>query len=246
MGESIPLETLRAFARTIHAEARNYGFQQIDFVRLINEMLDLTADEPPQTSSGESPSELAPGTWRVDRFPLESERLEIRKANAETDGALLESWLTDRYGRHFLLSCATAQQMDLETLFSRPKNDLGIVQMSDGQPIGAVAYLDIDQHQKRAELRKLIGEPFARGKGFAEEATRLWISYGRDVLGLQKVYVSTLQTHLRNIQLNESIGFRVEGLLQREILINGIRYDVLRMGLSFEDGLPGATSPNGY
>ena len=87
------------------------------------------------------------------------------------------------------------------------------------------------------KIRQLPEEPGvylfkdARGKGYAEEATRLWIEYGFRVLGIDKIYVSTLQTHLRNIKLNEEIGFRVEGLLREEVLLDGRRLDVLRMGL---------------
>lgn len=143
--------------------------------------------------------------------------------------------MADQYGRHFLLSCATAQPMDLIALFENPQNEVGIILLADGEPIGSVAFLDIDNVQKRAELRKVIGVSEARGIGYAEEATRLWIQYGGQQLGLEKFYVSTLQTHLRNIQLNESIGFKVEGLLQREVLISGERHDVLRMGLSFDE-----------
>ena len=143
--------------------------------------------------------------------------------------------MVDQYGRYFLLSCATAQPIDLNALLENPRNEVGIVLAADGEPIGSVAFLDIDNVQKRAELRKLIGVAEARGIGYAEEATRLWIQYGGQVLGLEKIYVSTLQTHLRNIQLNESVGFKVEGLLQREVLISGERHDVLRMGLSIDE-----------
>jgi len=66
--------------------------------------------------------------------------------------------------------------------------------------------------------------------GLAEEATRLWIAYGIDALRLEKINVSTLQTHINNIKLNEKIGFQVEGLLRDEVLIDGTRHDVLRMG----------------
>ncbi len=100
----------------------------------------------------------------------------------------------------------------------------------EGKPIGALAYLNLDIDQKRAELRKLIGDPESRGTGLAEEATRMWIAYGVNALNLEKIYVSTLQTHISNIKLNEKIGFQVEGLLRDEVLIDGVRHDVLRMG----------------
>ena len=34
-----------------------------------------------------------------------------------------------------------------------------------------------------------------------------------------------------NIRLNEDLGFRVEGVLRNEVLIDGTYHDVLRMGL---------------
>lgn len=229
----IPGETIRVFARSIYSEARNYGFSQLDLVRLINELMDVSASGESSSGTMEQSSQFS-GRFEVDSGVLRSDRLQIRFADPENDIELLEQWINDAYGRHFLLSCAAAEMTSVEQLLGHSNNRLGIV-LHDNAPIGAVAYLDIDTHQRRAELRKLIGSREARGKGFAEEATRLWISYGHRHLGLQKIYVSTLQTHLRNIQLNESIGFRVEGVLHNEVLIDGQRYDVLRMGLCLED-----------
>ena len=239
MKKSIPNETILAFAKTICAEATRYGFDQIDIVRLINEMMDITTDAAFDTESKPSTNNDSLTAFSVDQIPLESPRLRIRLADAQVDKDLLAGWLDDYYGRHFLLSSATAQPIELDRLLTNDSNSVGIVSNLDGNPIGAVAYLDIDPVQKRAELRKLIGEAEARGQGFAEEATRLWIKYGGTVLGLQKIYVSTLQTHIRNIQLNESIGFRVEGLLSREVLIDNVRHDVLRMGLSYDSFIAG-------
>lgn len=235
MSDSIPKQTIQTFARTICAEAKKYGFEQIDMVRLINEMMDVSSAQTYSPREARAEPNPVDGGWQVREFPLASDRLRIRRADADEDKILLENWMADHYGRHFLLSSATAQSMDLDALLSHARNDVGIVLGNDDEPIGAVAFLDIDQQQKRAELRKLIGAPAARGQGFAEEATRLWIHYGGKVLGLQKFFVSTLQTHLRNVQLNESIGFRVEGLLQREVLIAGERHDVLRMGLCYDE-----------
>lgn len=238
MSGKVPNETIRAFARTICSEAKNYGFRQIDLVRLINAIIDASA-EGNFDDSHEAATDVGATAGRppiyLNSFPLRSERLCIRRADATSDESLLSSWIDDKYGRHFLLSSATAQTLDIATLLRNPKNEVGIIIDPDDRPIGAVAYLDIDETQRRAELRKLIGEPSARGKGFAEEATRLWIEYGGRKLGLQKIYVSTLQTHIRNVQLNESIGFRVEGVLQRELLIGDERHDVLRMGLCFDE-----------
>lgn len=237
MSKSIPNQTIQAFAKSICAEAERYGFGQVDLVRLINAMMDVSTETAKGSGAGvrsEVPRALA-APMSVDRFPLVSKRLKIRPADSAEDKKLLQSWLDDQYGRHFLLSSSTAQRMDLDQLLHNERNAVGMILNVNGEPVGSVAFLDIDLLQKRAELRKLIGVPEARGMGIAEEATRLWIQYGGKSLGLEKIYVSTLQTHLRNIQLNESIGFRVEGVLHREILIGEERHDVLRMGLCFDE-----------
>jgi RimJ/RimL family protein N-acetyltransferase len=238
MAKRIPNETIDAFARTIQLEARKYGFGLIDIVRLMNSLMDasLSGQNRSHELGGIGPESAAP-VRLVDSFPLRSALLEIRLAEPG-DIQMFEEWLQDSYGRHFLLSCATAQQHRIEALMANVRNQLGIVALTDGTPIGAVAFLDIDRDQRRAELRKLIGVKSARGKGYAEEATRLWVEYGLRRLGLEKIYVSTLQNHLSNIRLNESVGFHVEGVLRQEVLLNGARHDVLRMGLCASDVVP--------
>jgi RimJ/RimL family protein N-acetyltransferase len=233
MTNHVPDQTIKTFARTIHQEALKYGFSQIDLVRLINALMDVSVDETAATQAtrDESWPHGDGEQYQVAQFPLTSERLRIRPLRLEQDKALLDTWVADVYGKHFLLSCAAAQQHTVEALLASDRNLIGIVELLDGTPIGATAFLDIDKIQGRAELRKLIGVRDQRGKGYAEEATSLWIQYGFKVLGLAKIYVSTLQTHLRNIKLNESVGFRVEGVLRSEVLLDGERHDVLRMGL---------------
>jgi RimJ/RimL family protein N-acetyltransferase len=236
MAEGIPHATIDALARSIYKEASSYGFQQVDIIRLINELMDLTTNAEsgdPGPTDGRSPS-ADYTTGDISELPLSGERVVIRAYDEAEDRELLERWLPDRYGRYFVLSCATAQSIAIDALSGSPNNHLGIITLRDGRPIGAMAYLDHSRQQKRAELRKLIGDLDARGQGLAEEATRLWILYGVCVLGLKKIYVSTLQTQISNIKLNESIGFRVEGLLRNEVLIDGKRHDVLRMGLCVE------------
>jgi RimJ/RimL family protein N-acetyltransferase len=40
-----------------------------------------------------------------------------------------------------------------------------------------------------------------------------------------------MDTNFRNIRLNESLGFVVEGILRNEYVLDGRERDVLRMGL---------------
>lgn len=232
MSTPVPEQTVRVFARTIVQEAKNYGFSQADTIRLVNAILDSAMAEPDfaDGTATQLPGIAPDERMCVEQFPLTSSRLRIHRATSE-DEAVLAGWMGDDYGQHFLLSCASAQQQQVPALLANPDNELGIVSLADGTPIGAVAYLDINRDQRRAELRKLIGAEDQRGKGYAEEATLLWLAYGTQKLALEKIYVSTLQTHIRNVRLNESVGFRVEGVLRGEVLLDDERHDVLRMGL---------------
>lgn len=233
MSKGIPAQTIQTVARSIYKEASDYGFGPVDIVRLINDLMDLckTGSEAESDARISYAGDEADHSTTALQLPLTGNRVNIREFRAKDDRALLQKWLPDRYGRYFVLSCATAQSITVDSLANSATNHLGIVTLKDDKPIGAMAYLDLSETQKRAELRKLIGDPESRGQGLAEEATRLWISYGMQTLGLEKIYVSTLQTHINNIKLNEDIGFKVEGLLRNEVLIDGRRHDVLRMGI---------------
>ena len=70
--------------------------------------------------------------------------------------------------------------------------------------------------------------------GYAKEASQMWIQYGSQTLGLKKIYLSTLNNNIRNIKLNEELGFKVEGILKNEVYFDGEFHDVLRMGMFIE------------
>ena len=231
---AIPDKTLEVLARTFCREADSYGFGSVDYLRYINCLMEEFGETPDagtllKTSSAEG--EVKPV---VDALPARTERVVVREFVLENDRDLFARWLEDEYGRYFLLSRISGQRSDLEVLLSNSDHRFGVIELPCGKPIGALAYLNHDKQRHKAELRKMIGESAYRATGLAREATEIWISYGLNTLELHKIYVNTLHTHIRNIKLNESLGFKVEGLLHNEALIDGEYHDVLRMGLCAE------------
>lgn len=229
--KNTPAEVIELAARNLFRETSAYGFQQVDYIRFVNLLLDLSLSQPDVTFKKPHNTKIKYKPPVSLQLPLVGERVAIRNFQNHTDRMLLEKWMTDAHGRHFLLSRITAQNTDLHHLIDEPRNHLGIITLNDTRPIGVLAFLDYDQFQQKAELRKLIGEPEFRGKGLAKEATKMWIEYGIFVLGLKKIYLNTLDTNVRNIKLNEELGFQVEGILRNECLIDGVYHDVLKMGL---------------
>lgn len=228
---NIPDITIEALCRTFFKEVTTYGFQQLDYVRFVNLLLDLAM----QRDSG-STGPHAVNTANLDLpvaagLPIEGPRVELRAFNPEADLNLLEGWLNDDEGRYFLLSRTTSPDLDIQDVINQKSNLVGMISLKDGQTIGSVIFLDYDAMRHKAELRKLIGVKSMRGRGYAREATELWLSYGLNHLGLKKIYLNTLDTNLRNLRLNEQLGFKIEGILRNEVYFDDKYHDVLRMGL---------------
>ena len=233
----IPETTIETIARSFYKESYGYGFKQVDYLKFVNNLLDIAMKH--RNGGSEQPQVNTPVVDMVSsdeemRFPLCGSRLFIRRAAPLDDKPLFKKWLDDEYGRHFLLSRVTARYMGLDEFLYDEKNIIGIITLLNGDSIGAMAFLDYDAHQHKAELRKMIGEPAYRGKGYAKEASRLWLHFGQNSLHLNKIYLNTLDTNIRNIKLNEELGFKVEGILRGEVVVDGQYKDVLRMGLRFD------------
>jgi RimJ/RimL family protein N-acetyltransferase len=227
----LPDITVEATARSFHKQAVGYGFALGDFVRFTNTLLGIAmAPRGAGTVAADKPREPL---RRYHELPLHGPRVTVRRFGEPGDRGLLDGWVAEREGRFFLLSTASGRTHDVDALVQSAHNLVGMV-LFEGRPVGCLAYLDYDAGQRRAELRKVIGDAEMRGRGLAREASELWVGYGLGALGLHKIYLNTLATHIGNIKINEEIGFRVEGILRNEVLVDGEHRDVLRMGLWHE------------
>jgi len=221
--------SIEVISKSIIKEANEIGFQRNDYIKLANIFLDsalnieLNKDQVKKVNVFSQKEKV--------KLPLSGENILVREFNKKSDSIKLKEWLEDETGRYFILTRATSGVYNVDRLIEDDRHILGIITLKDKTPIGLMAFLDCDKNQKKAELRKLIGEPAYRGKGYGKEATKLWIQYGISNLGLHKIYLNTLQTNVRNIRLNEELGFLVEGILRDECLIDGKYNDLLRMGL---------------
>ena len=233
---TIPDQSLEAITRGFFKESVDYGFKKVDYLRFVNALLDMTMKNS-KTLEGNGrhvDDVIVSEELHLQRFPLQGERLDIRAFNGK-DKKLLQKWLEDEDGRQFLLSRTTAQAVKIDDFVKDKSCILGIITLKEGEPIGAVAFCDHNTQQQRAEMRKMIGEPSKRRLGYAKEASELWIRYGAQTLGLKKIYLSTLNTNIRNIKLNEELGFQVEGILRNEVFFDNQYHDVLRMGMFIGD-----------
>lgn len=227
-------ETIDALSRNFFKEAEEYGFDYKHYIKFVNTLLDYAIVGKVNGNNRTKVSSAYSYDKKIGSLPIKSENIGIREVNPRKDMDTINKWVKDDYGKYFMLSFSSNEHMDIEHLFENKNNHFGMITVQNTHPAGLMAFLNVDQEIHKAELRKLIGNPDFRGRGYGKEAALNWIAYGRDVLGLKKIYLRTVETNIRNIKLNEDLGFKVEGILRNEVKLNNVYYDVLRMGLVFE------------
>ena len=232
--KNITEKTIDALSRNFFKEAEEYEFDYEHYLKFVNTLLEYAIDGKVNGKNRKTETSKFDLINIVNSLPITSEHLIIRKFDNDTDVDFVHKWLQDDYGKYFMLSFSSHEPMDIDQLLHNKNHIFGLITTADSQPVGLMAFLNLDNEFHKAELRKLIGDPGFRGKGLGKEATINWIAYGRDGLGLKKVYLRTVETNIRNIKLNEELGFKVEGILRNEVILNNAYYDVLRMGLVFE------------
>ena len=80
-------------------------------------------------------------------------------------------------------------------------------------------------------MKKFVGAPGSTGRGIGKTATFLFLYYTFEILKYNKVYIHSIDTNIRNINLNAKFGFEIEGVFFREIFDDKEFHDSVRMGL---------------
>lgn len=99
------------------------------------------------------------------------------------------------------------------------------------QHIGNVTLNHLDNPTGIADSGILIGVRAAWRQGYAREAWRACLRYGLTNLGVRKIIAGAAEAHHASSRLMLRLGFRKEGVLRGEVLVEGRWCDVVRYGL---------------
>lgn len=97
--------------------------------------------------------------------------------------------------------------------------------------VGIVGAENKDEQFRKLEMKKFIGNKAFRRKGIGKLATFLFLYFAFENLNYNKVYIHSLDTNIKNINLNSKFGFELEGILYKDARVHDTFRDVLRMGL---------------
>ena len=98
--------------------------------------------------------------------------------------------------------------------------------VDEGAHIGNVWLWAIDQRHRKAELRVVIGDAAARGRGMGAEAIDRLCRHAFDALGLHRIYAHVLSINPAARLAFERAGFAFEGTLRDDRWAGGGFVDV--------------------
>ncbi|MFG3506216.1 GNAT family N-acetyltransferase [Streptomyces sp. NPDC047821] len=108
--------------------------------------------------------------------------------------------------------------------------DLALIDRASGELVGELVFNEWDEPNRRCNFRTLVG-PRGRGRGLGTEAIRLFLGYGFERLGLNRVSLGVFAFNPRAIRVYEKVGFVREGVEREALLHEGGWIDSLTMSV---------------
>ena len=140
-------------------------------------------------------------------------------------------WVNDSEIRENLmfewpLSLAKTEKWFQNQLFDDTKRNFSIIDKNSTKLIGMTGLIDISIRHSRAQFYLTIGEKDFWGKKIPDESIPLILNYAFYELGLQKVYLYTINVNERARRVYLRNGFIPEGVLRQHYFCVGKLQDL--------------------
>lgn len=229
-------QMLRLVAKGFYNELVNYGVRREEVLRVATHMLDNVLrqddhDEPTRQPPGSNLGRrMLQDDWVQNRC-LVVEQVTLRPLARDLVSRLSEWLRAPGVNDSFFPPFPVDRDALEHHLFGAPTRDYLAIEIR-GEPVGIIGGENLDRASGRIEMRKLVGDSALRGQGIGKRATLGFLYYAFSILGLHKVYIHSRDINVRNMNLNSSFGFTLEGVFLEEIATaEGHRADVVRMAL---------------
>ncbi|MDB5042079.1 MAG: GCN5-related N-acetyltransferase [Candidatus Eremiobacteraeota bacterium] len=129
-----------------------------------------------------------------------------------------------------VIATAAQHKRYVETAVADDRAVFLAVETLEAERLSGIVWLwDVDHRHRRAEVRIVIGDPEARGRGFGTDALEALATYAFGTLRLRKLYAYIHASNEASRRAFERAGFALEVTLEREAYRNGCETDVHRM-----------------
>ncbi|MDP2964757.1 MAG: GNAT family protein [Pelolinea sp.] len=99
------------------------------------------------------------------------------------------------------------------------------------EPAGNISLIELNQHDRSAEIGIFIGRKDFWNKGYGCEAMRLMIGHGFNDLNLNRIFLRVYETNPNGVRCYEKAGFKHEGRLREAHYHEGRYIDMLMMSI---------------
>ena len=132
--------------------------------------------------------------------------------------ALTRTWANDAELMRLMGRAAPVSEAEhqawFESVVDRTDCAYFAVETGDGEHVGNTWLWAIDHRHRKAEMRIVIGDAAARGRGIGTEAIDLTCGRGFSELKLHRIYAYVLATNQVARRAFERAGFVIEGTLR--------------------------------
>lgn len=227
-------QMLKLVARSFYRELINYGVNGAEVVSVATHLLDnVMQPDIPSRTERESHSHLFTIRDVQDQWGA-AKRLELGEVSLRLMSPELvpqvARWLKSAEIRESFYPAFPESEQALVRYFQAANRDYFSIFHRE-VPVGIIGAEAIDAESAKLEMRKLIGDPAMHGKGIGKRATFLFLYHVFLLRNFEKVYVHSMDTNIRNLNLNGKFGFELEGVFLQDVLIQNHRRDVVRMAL---------------
>ncbi len=186
-----------------------------------------------------------------DSLTLPTQRLLLRPLRASdaealmaifSDPAVMRYWSSAPWSS--IEQARAFVDRDLEAMASGESLRLGLERMADHQLIGQCTLFSFSQPCRRAEIGYSLLHS-AWGHGYMHEALKVLVSFGFDVLCLNRIEADIDPRNGPSASSVERLGFRKEGHLRERWIVDGEVSDSALYGLLLRDwqaAVPAATA----
>ncbi len=152
------------------------------------------------------------------------------------------AWFNDPDVRRTLVVTERFELEKTQRWFQRLQSDPARVEFAieslDGIVIGITGLAGIDNEHGLAECYCVIGNKDYWGKKLGTEIHSVLIQWAFEALGVVKIRADIRTNNPAIFRVVEKLGFKIEGTLRREKVVDGQRIDLYRIGLLKEEFTP--------
>jgi RimJ/RimL family protein N-acetyltransferase len=132
-------------------------------------------------------------------------------------------------------SSPESEQETIREIHKDRAHVFSIVDTKTDQLVGRCLLFNVDPVNRSAMLGIVLGEKSRWDQGYGQEAVKLLLDYGFNLLNLNSVMLGTFSFNERAVRCYEKVGFRVIGRRRKARIIAGDMYDIILMDILAEE-----------